>query len=259
MSREMIRDGAKLQTIVSEADAIINLAGASILARWTGKKKSEIMDSRVETTRRIVSAINLADEPPALFISASAIGLYDQHHEHTEASRYVKKDFLAQVILEWEKEAEKIRNAKTRVVIFRLGIVLGRNGGMMKKMLTIINFGLGTILGSGKQSFPVVHVDDVISAIQHVMMFEQSAGTYNLVAPFRATNKTFTKMLAKKMKKPVFLRIPEQVLRLVFLDGATVLTEGQQVVPERLLGEGFAFRHETLNQCLDNILIPQSL
>jgi len=254
ISREVVRDREKLHTIVNQADVVINLAGAPIVARWTKKKKGNIVDSRVETTRMIVSAFNTADEPPAIFVSASAVGLYDTHHEHTEASRNVKNNFLAQVVQQWEKEAEKIRTKKTRVIIFRLGIVLGRNGGMMKKMMTIINFGLGAILGSGKQSFPFVHIEDVIEAIKHVMMFEKSAGIYNLVAPFHATNQVFTKMMAKKMQRPVFLRIPERLLQVVFLDGATVLSEGQKVIPERLLSEGFIFQYDTLDSCLENIV-----
>jgi uncharacterized protein (TIGR01777 family) len=254
INREAIRNKQKLQHIMNDAHGVINLAGASILTRWTDNRKAEIINSRIETTRKIASAIQEAVRPPKLFVSASAIGLYDDRGEHTETSRNIKKDFLAQVVQQWEKEARTIGKGKTRVVIFRLGIVLGRNGGMMKKLIPIFNFGLGAAMGSGKQGFSFIHIDDVIGAINHIMVNEQCEGIYNLVAPSQATNDAFTRLLGEKMHRPVFLRIPERLLRLVFLDGATVLSEGQRVVPERLLSEGFTFQYDTLDKCLENIV-----
>ncbi len=254
ITRDMVRDEERLKTIVHEADCIINLAGTSIVARWTERKKSEIMDSRVETTRRLVYAIEAASRPPQIFISASAIGLYDGQHKHTEGSLNIKNDFLARVIQRWEKEARELKNGMTRVIIFRLGIVLGRNGGMLKEIIPMVNVGLGATLGSGKQSFPFVHVEDVIRAIEHVILINQSEGIYNLVAPFHSNHQTFIKTLAKKMNRPLFLRIPEWLLRIILLDGATLFSEGQSVVPERLLAEGFTFQYDTLDACLENIV-----
>lgn len=258
IKREILKEDGQLDSIVREADVVINLAGAPILARWTGKKRQEIMDSRILTTRRVVAAINRAGKPPTHFISASAIGLYDESHEHTEASQYVKTDFMAQVVMKWEEEAKRVNDGKIKVIIFRLGIVLGKNDGVMKKFVPIIKLGLGAILGSGMQHFPFIHIDDVMNALQHVMQCDQCKGIYNVVAPGTATNKEFTRLVAEKMKKPVFFRIPEQLLRLVFMDGATVLFEGQRVIPERLLAEGFIFQYDTLNKCIENIVRAQS-
>ncbi len=257
INRNGIRDELQLMQIVNQSDVIINLAGAPIVARWNKRKKSEIKDSRVETTRRIVAAIEAVNTPPELFISASAIGLYDEQHEHTEKSTNIKNDFLAQVVKQWEKEAMALTNKNTKVVIFRLGIVLGRTGGMVKKMMALANAGLGATLGSGKQSFPFVHIQDVIRAFEYVINCGKCRGVYNLVAPFSTDNYTFTKTMAKKMSRPQLFRIPEWLLRIIFLDGAKVFTEGQRVIPERLLAEGFLFQYDTLDTCLDSIVNPE--
>lgn len=257
IKREILEDKRKLDHVVHEADTVINLAGAPILARWTAKKKSEILNSRVFTTKQVVAAINRSEKPPSHFISASAIGLYDGIHEHTEESQHVKNDFLAEIVQRWEEEAKKIEHTNTKVIILRLGIVLGSGGGMMKKILPITRLGMGATLCSGKQHFPFVHIDDVVGAINHVLLSHKSTGIYNVTAPGSATNKSFTKLVAKKMKRPVFFRIPEYLLRLAYLDGATVLCEGQNVVPERLLAEGFTFRYDTLDKCIEHIIKVQ--
>lgn len=242
---------AHLQEKLKGCDALINLAGASILTCWTASAKERIYNSRIATTRSLVEAINGMEAPPADFISASAVGIYDQINVHDEFSLNYSNDFLARVCRDWEKEALRVDAQRVRLSIFRLGLVLSTRGGALKQMLLPFKLGLGGRIASGRQYFPWVHLNDVVEAIVGGVCIPRASGVYNLVAPEILTNRTFTRKMAEVLKRPAFLMVPEWALKLIFGEGASVLSTGQQVIPQRLLADGFAFRFPGLDQALE--------
>lgn len=242
---------AHLQEKLKGCDALINLAGASILTRWTASAKERIYNSRIASTRSLVEAINGMEAPPSDFISASAVGIYDQINVHDEFSLNYSNDFLARVCRDWEKEALRVDAQRVRLSIFRLGLVLSTRGGALKQMLLPFKLGLGGRIASGRQYFPWVHLNDVVEAIVGGVCIPRASGVYNLVAPEILTNRTFTRKMAEVLKRPAFLMVPEWALKLIFGEGASVLSTGQQVIPQRLLADGFAFRFPGLDQALE--------
>ena len=236
------------------ADVVINLAGAPIAERWTEEYKKVLYGSRIDTTRKIVEALSSMAEKPRLFISTSAVGIYDTKGVHTEDRATFARDFLGKLAQDWEREAMKAREAGVRTVIFRFGIVLGKGGGALQRMLIPFKLGAGGVIGDGKQPFSWVHIDDLIRAYFTVIEQESYEGVYNLTAPNPSTNKELSKTIGRVLKRPVLLRIPAFVLRLQFGEAAKVLLEGQTVLPERLLESGFTFTFPRIEQALEDIL-----
>lgn len=223
------------------ADAVVNLAGAPVIKRWSEEYKKTMYESRVDITKRLVSACSQMDPKPKLFISASAIGYYASGGPHTE-TKHVKADtFLGHLAEDWEKESMKAQELGIRTVIFRFGVILGKDGGALKEMLTPFKLGMGGTIGDGSQPFSWVHIKDLIRAFQSAVDDASYEGIYNLTSPHPTTNKGLTKAIGKALGKPAIMQVPKFVLRLQFGEGAQVLTEGQHVLPERLLGRGFSF------------------
>ncbi|MFZ4707951.1 MAG: NAD-dependent epimerase/dehydratase family protein, partial [Bacteroidales bacterium] len=166
--KDFALDAHLLGIKLSGADVIIHLAGAPIVHRWNEAYKKELHDSRINTTRKLVEALSLVREKPNLFISTSAIGIYSATGRHSEVSSLTADDFIGKLCLDWEKEANHAASI-TRTVIFRLGIVLAKNGGAFPKMLLPFKFGLGGKIGSGKQGFSWIHIDDLIAAYLFVI------------------------------------------------------------------------------------------
>lgn len=239
---------------LQDVDAVVNLAGSPIIGRWTKRKKQNILSSRIQVTRLLVLAVKKMENPPKIFISASAVGIYDHVEVHDEFSLNYAKDFLSDVCRFWEKETFKLNDTKVRPIIFRLGVVLSSKGGALKQMLIPFKFGLGATIGSGKQYFPWVHIDDVVKAIMWSFKHSRSKGIYNLVAPQIVRNYTFTITLGSILKRPVYLRVPEWFLKFIFGEGAQVLTKGQQVIPHRLLAARFEFSFPRLKSALIHIV-----
>lgn len=235
---------------LQDVDVVVNLAGSPIMGRWTPRKKQCILSSRVQITRLLVSTVKKMENPPNIFISASAVGIYDQIEVHDEFSLNYAKDFLSDVCRFWEKETFKLNETKIRPIIFRLGVVLSPEGGALKQMLFPFKFGVGAVMGSGKQYFPWVHIDDVVKAFMWSFTHPRSKGIYNLVAPQIVRNYTFTMTLGSILKRPVFLRVPEWFLKMTFGEGAQVVTKGQQVIPHRLLAARFEFSYPRLKGAL---------
>jgi uncharacterized protein len=251
VSRQDLASGANhLQQLLHGTDAVVNLAGAPILTRWTESNKKKIYHSRVDTTRLLVEAINTLSFPPKDFISVSAVGIYDEFNVHDEFSTNYSSDFLSKVCRDWESEALKVNADKVRLSIFRLGIVLTASGGALEQMLLPFKWGMGGRIGSGEQFFPWIHLEDVVSAIVGGISIPRASGVYNLVAPELITNQQFTRELANTLRRPAFLMVPEWALKLVFGEGAIALTSGQQVIPQRLLADGFEFSYPSLNSAL---------
>lgn len=239
---------------ISGCDAVINLAGEPIAGvRWTAQRKQEIRDSRILTTRVLVEAIAMADVKPQTLISGSAIGYYGtsldkSFDEYSDAGN----DFLANVCKGWEAEADKVMDLGLRLVKLRTGIVLGM-GGAIAKMLPIFQVGGGGKIGSGKQWFSWIHRDDLLSLIIYALTNPQVSGAVNATAPNPVTNEDFTLAFAKAVQRPAFLPVPAAALLLVFGEGASVLLDGQKVLPHKASINQFSFQYPDIDSALQQI------
>jgi hypothetical protein len=239
-------------TQLSGVNVIINLAGAPIVSRWTQKYKQVLFDSRIFTTRKIVEAISLMDKKPELLISASAIGIYSSAGNHTESKFREADDYLGEICRAWELEAKRVIPF-TRVAITRFGIVLGKEGGALKRILPLFRLGLGGKIASGNQGFSWIHVYDLIHAIEYIIENPRLSGEFNLTAPDVIDNRRFTKVLSKMLGKPTSFPVPAFALKLLFGEGSIAVTGGQFAPPKHLLDEGFQFSYPTLKSALDDI------
>ncbi len=239
---------------ISGSDAVINLAGEPLAGvRWTDKRKQEIRNSRILTTKVLVEAIAKADLKPQVLISGSAIGYYGtsldkSFDEYSSAG----DDFLANVCKDWEAEAEAVTSLGLRLVKMRTGIVLGM-GGAIAKMLPIFQVGGGGKIGSGKQWFSWIHRDDLVELIIYALQNAQISGALNATAPKAVTNEDFTVAFAKAIKRPAFLPVPAAALILIFGEGATVLLDGQRVLPHKAEINKFTFKYPDIGTALAQI------
>jgi uncharacterized protein (TIGR01777 family) len=245
---------AEVALQLAGVDVVINLAGAPVIGRWTKAYKKNLLDSRIITTRKIVEAIGIMDKKPGLLISASAIGIYSQEGEHTENNFQLADDYLGQICSAWELEAKKAKPL-TRVAITRFGIVLGKDGGALKRMLPLFRFGLGGRIASGKQGFSWIHVYDVVHAIYFIIGNKKAEGEFNFTAPQIVDNSKFTSLLAGKLRKSAFFTVPLFALRLVFGEGSIAVAGGQFVKPQHLLEAGYEFDYPELSKALDDIIM----
>lgn len=243
----------EIANVLEGTDILINLAGAQIIHRWSASYKKVLYNSRIITTRKLVAAIAQMQKKPELFISTSAIGIYATDGPMSESNHTYSDNFLAKICKDWEEEAQQA-DKFTRVVIFRFGVVLGKGGGALSKMLPAFRLGIAGTIGDGTEPFSWVHIDDLLSAYLFVFANEKLEGTFNLSAPNPVTNRELTKALGKVLHRPTAIPLPKFVLRFLFSEGATVLTEGQCVVPERLLDNGFTFKYTTIEEALLEIL-----
>ncbi len=244
------------QQSISGCDAVINLAGEPIAEkRWTPAQKRTILESRQIGTQKIVEAIALAALKPQVLIDASAIGYYGT----SETSKFDETspagtDFLAEVCVAWETAAQAATASGTRVVILRLGIVLGENGGALGKMLAPFSAFVGGPIGSGNQWFSWVHRDDVIKLTIEALSDTNIQGVYNATAPSPVRMTEFAQTLGTVMNRPSWLPVPNFALEAMLGEGAIVVLQGQQVVPTRTLAQGFEFQYSTLQPALKAIL-----
>lgn len=244
----------QLTKLLLDTDVVISLAGAPILCRWTTRNKDEILRSRIDSTRNIVHVINklTTEHRPKLFISASAIGIYSLNTIHTEESTSFSNDFVAEVVKSWENASEDL-NPDVRKVIFRIGLILGKEAKTIQNLLPLFKLGLGGKIGNGKQPFPFIHIQDVVNAIMWSIQNTQSQGTYNLAAPENIDNKTFTQTLARHLKRPAIFKVPEFVLKIALGEASGLLLQSPQVYPERLINEGFKFTFPDINTTIGEI------
>jgi uncharacterized protein (TIGR01777 family) len=244
----------ELKTILINSDIVINLAGVSIQKSWTRRNKYLIYQSRVATTRNLVKAISEINNRPKKLISVSAIGIYDTKNEHNEFSRNLSYDFLAKVVKDWESAANFAKNYGLEVYILRLGIVLGQNGGIIKKLFPFFKLGLGTTIGNGNQPMSFIHIDDLIKIFEYAIEGKLQEGTFNAVSPHYTTNKEFSKALAKRLNKPLLFKIPKGLLHIIFGEGAKVIYSGQKVIPTKLLENNFVFKYPNIETAIDDII-----
>lgn len=254
LTRDIIKNKKQLPFLLNDCDGVINLSGANIIARWSNRYKKTLYDSRINTTKALIEAMRECQEPPRVFISTSAVGIYDTHVTHTESSKDLADDFLAKLCQDWEHEALKAQELGIRTAIFRFGIVLGNNGGALKQMLLPFKLGLGGTIGDGKQAFSFIHINDLLSAYNFVLDNPFLKGVFNLCAPKPTTNLELTKTLGEVLHRPTLFPVPHFALKLLFSEGAQVLCEGQSAVPQKLLQEGFHFQYPTIQTTLEALL-----
>lgn len=248
------RDITHLQSKLKGVDVVVHLAGAPILKRWTNKWKETILNSRTETTGELVEAMNGMTVPPSVFVSASAVGIYDTFEVHDEYSTEYADDFLSTVCQRWEAEAMQVDTAKVRLAVIRLGMVLSPEGGALKQMALPFKMGVGGRIGDGMQPMPYIHIDDLTAAIEWIINHDDQRGVFNMVAPQMISNAEFTAALSSVLNRPAFFVIPEFALRLLYGGAASVITEGQKVIPHRLPDSGFQYRYPDIRLALGDLL-----
>lgn len=243
------------QEAIENYDAIINLAGASIFERWTEEHKRAIRESRITTTRNIVEGMSSDRGKQMTLFSTSAVGYYGFHgdEEITEESP-PGTDWLAKVAVEWEGEALKARAKGARVVITRFGIVLGEKGGALGQMIPLFKKFIGGPIGSGKQWFSWVHINDLAEAFVFLMKHPEISGSVNVCAPNPVRNKDLAKALGKALHRPSFMPAPGFMIKRVLGEFGSVILEGQRVIPRRLLENGFVFQYPDIEKALKRIV-----
>jgi len=237
-------------------EAVINLAGASIFGRWTPARKNQIRESRILTTRNLAQALASIQGRQVTLVSASGIGYYGFTGDRTvDESAPAGKDFLARMAADWEQEALAAGSNQVRVVLCRFGLVLGKRGGTLKKMLTPSRLGLASPLGSGNQWFPWIHESDLARVVLFLLEHTELAGAFNCTAPEPVSNRDFTRTLGQALGRPSPLpAVPAWVLRAALGEFAEVLLEGQRALPARLQEQGFQFRYPDLRTALGDLL-----
>ena len=238
-------------------DVVVNLAGEPIAEkRWTKTQKYKICHSRWEITKAISDAINEVENPPELFISGSAIGIYGRQGSQpiTESFADFHKEFTHTVCETWETIADLAMSQHTRVCILRTGIVLDKSKGALNKMLPAFKLGLGGPISNGRQMMSWIHIDDMTRGIVHIINNKSISGKINFTAPTPVTNEDFSKTLCHLVKKPCIFRVPKPVLRLLLGEMSDLLLWGQNVIPEKLSTNGFEFEHKELSSALQNLI-----
>jgi uncharacterized protein (TIGR01777 family) len=238
-------------------DAVVHLAAENVGARWTARRKQRIRESRLRGTRLISEALGRR-RGPATLVSASAIGVYGHRGDDvlTESSGPGDPgDFLVATALEWEASTEPARRAGVRVVLPRFGVVLSPEGGALARMLLPFRLGVGGRLGSGRQWMSWVSIHDVVGAIKHLLVDTSLNGPVNVTSPEPVTNRDFTRILGRVLKRPTVLVVPAFALRLAYGDMAqSTLLSSARVLPEKILRSGFRFRHPDLETALRHLL-----
>ncbi len=243
------------QQAIAGYDGVVNLAGEPIAeGRWTAQRKQEILKSRQMGTQKIVEAIAKVNPKPSVLVSASAIGYYGTSETVTfDESSPVGSDFLAQVCQSWEAEARKVTATGTRLVILRLGIILGM-GGAIAKMLTPFKLYAGGPIGTGRQWFSWIHRDDVVNLILQALTRPDVEGVLNATAPNPVRMAEFCQTMGQVLNRPSWLPVPGFALEAMLGDGAMVVLEGQQVLPKRTLDYSFDYQYPTIKQALEATL-----
>lgn len=255
---EIVKIGVKdfegdLRAKLEGAEFVINLCGAPIIGRWSEEYKKTLVSSRMGTTKKLTDAMTALEQKPNAFFCASAVGYYAEG-ENDEFSYKKADDFLGNLCENWENEAKKVESIGIRCINMRFGIVIGKNGGALSQMLPIFRLGLGGKIGSGKQGFSWIHLSDLANAINFI--YEKGLdGAFNFTAPYPTTNAGLTKALGEALHRPTVFPVPEFALRLLYSEGAKVLTGGQKVYPKRLLDAGFVFEYETIDAAIKDTAV----
>uniref|UniRef100_A0A486XTR0 Cell division inhibitor n=1 Tax=Rheinheimera sp. BAL341 TaxID=1708203 RepID=A0A486XTR0_9GAMM len=241
----------------NQLDAVVNLAGESIAdKRWTAKQKERLCHSRWDLTQQLVSAIQAAKTPPAVFISGSAIGVYGRQQASliTEEFDHYHHEFTHHLCHKWEQIALQAGSEHTRVCLLRTGVVLTKQGGALNKMLLPFKLGLGGRVGTGEQYMSWIHYDDMLASIDYLLTQPTLSGLFNATAPTPVSNSEFSQTLAKVLHRPAIMPMPAFALRLLLGEMADLLLTGQRVIPANLTKAGFEFKFNTLEPALKDLL-----
>ncbi|MDA1264003.1 MAG: TIGR01777 family oxidoreductase [Planctomycetota bacterium] len=243
----------KLEQGVGGCDAVVHLAGAGVMERrWSAARKREILESRTETTRRVAEACAALGKR---LISTSAVGYYGlgDMDQRFDEDALAGSGFLADVCRRWEEALAPARSA-VPLAIVRVGVVLGQGGGALQKMTMPFRLGAGGPIGSGRQPFPWIHVDDLVRLYVWLLMESGRVGVFNGVAPNCCDQRTFARALGRAMRRPAFLPTPPFALRLALGERAEILTTGQHVLARRAIEQGFVFDHPEIEPALVDLV-----
>lgn len=248
--------------LLEGSDAVINLAGESIAgkgllpSRWSAARKKRIRESRVQAGKVLVEAMTASSHKAKVFIQASAVGYYGQRTDDLllDESSPAGNDFLAQVCQAWEDSTAAIESMGIRRVIIRTGVVLTREGGAFPLMVLPFRFFAGGPLGSGRQWLSWIHRQDEVEGIRFLLENENAHGPFNLVAPTPLTNKEFAQHLGRILHRPAFVPTPALILRLALGEIATLVLDGQRVIPRKLLDLGYSFKYADIDDALGDLL-----
>lgn len=252
-----VREDTSVENIAEQlekCDVLINLSGTTILAPWSESYKKKLRSSRIETTKKLVDAIAVCKEKPKLFLSASAVGIYESNIAHDDNSKKYADDFLSALCLEWETEAEKAKAFDVRVVMMRFGVIFAKEGGAMDKILPPFKMGVGGKLGDGTQMVSWIHIEDLLRAIDFIIKTPAISGSVNFTAPYPISNIEQTKILGKVLRRPTFFSVPAFLIKLIFGEGAHVVLDSKEVYPTKLRENGFEFHYEKFEDALKEIV-----
>ena len=238
--------------------SVINLAGESIDgSRWTSNYKRKILDSRVNSTRLLFNKVKEMKELPKSFISASATGFYEVNTDNPQAETDLPgNNFLSDVVQQWEKEILKFKSLGLRTTTFRIGLVLSKDGGVLKRLYPIFKFFLGVPIGSGKQMISWIHESDMIGLINMAIESNKLEGIYNAVAPEIITNTEFTKSLLKSLNRfsyPSIIKAPSFIVRILFGEQSDLVLNGLNVSSEKIMLSNYKFKFTKLSSALNAI------
>ena len=238
-------------------DTVIHLAGENISrVRWSKKQKESILDSRIKGTRLLVNTIIKLQSPPKTLLSASGIGIFgDRHDVFLSEDDQLGVGFLVDVAREWERATRLAVDAGIRVANLRMGVVMGKEGGVLRRLLPLFGYGFGAVLGSGDQYMSWITIDDVVRAIEYILINEDIKGPVNMVTPNPVSNREFTKTLGIVLRRPTILRIPTWAIQAVYGEmGKELLLSSTRVLPRHLLSSGFDFQFPYLEDGLRHVL-----
>jgi uncharacterized protein (TIGR01777 family) len=241
------------QKELADADAVVNLAGATIFRRWTEKYKKKIYDSRVLTTRNVVEA--LPSGTNLTLCSASGAGYYGSRGDDVlKEDERPGSDFLAGVSIDWEKEALLANTKGVRVAVMRFGVILGKNGGAMSKLIPAFKMFVGGPLGDGNQWFPWLHIDDVLAAIVFVLEHQEVSGPLNFCAPNPIRNRQLAQTLGAVLRRPTVMPAPAFLIRLAMGEFGDLFLGSQRTVPDKLLSHGFSFQYPDIEGAIQAVV-----
>ena len=250
---QSLRDPARAAAASAGSDVVVNLAGAPVSVRWTAAAKREMTRSRVDLPRAYLDALARAPNRPQAYVSGSAVGYYgtSETATFTEGSP-PGADFLAQLCVAWEAEADRAAALGMRLAKIRTGLVLDSRGGVLGKLLPVFRLGVGGVVASGRQWFSWIHADDEVGVLLHAV--DGADGVLNATAPNPVTNRAFTHALGRALGRPTIFPVPAVAGTVLFGEGAMMLNEGQRAIPQRTLASGYVFRHPQLDEALSSLL-----
>ncbi len=260
-------DGKTLQdwqAQIESSDVVVNLTGENLSgtgflpSRWTKERKNSLVQSRVDSGAVLARAIELARHKPSVFVQASGIGYYGTQQEKTLTEQDAPgNDFLAKLSLEWEASSQPVESMGIRRVIIRNAIVLSTKGGALPLIILPYRLFVGGPLGDGKQVYSWIHIADEVAAIQFLIRNNQSRGAYNMASPNPMTNDEFGRTIGKVMRRPHYLPVPGFAMRLALGEVASMVLEGQRVMPKKLIDEGFKFKYPLLEDALRDVMAKE--